>query len=238
MVTLIVPCYNETQRLNIEAFASASEHRFLFVDDGSKDGTADFIAQKLLGYAHCRLVRTPQNGGKAAAVRYGMTEIQKMDWFQTSEWIGFWDADLATPLQEIPLFLKYAQINRTCDSIWGSRVYRLGSHIKRSTLRHYLGRGFATIVHRLLKVEAYDTQCGAKLFRPAVVSKAFGEPFISRWIFDVEILLRLGQDKVIEYPLTRWEDIPGSKVKVIREIFKVFREILKIRERYYDAISR
>jgi hypothetical protein len=61
---------------------------------------------------------------------------------------------------------------------------------------------------------------------------AFGESFIGKWVFDVEILLRLKNHNVVEYPVTVWRDVPGSKVKISREIFRVFWEILKIRKKY------
>lgn len=232
MMVLVVPCYNEKQRLDLQAFFAFRDRGvcFLFVDDGSNDGTADFIEASLQNHSHCRLLRSPQNQGKAEAVRHGMLHLQGSDWFADCSWVGFWDADLATPLSEITSFLEYRQFYPNCDAIWGSRIYRLGSQIRRSLLRHILGRAFATLIHKMLKVEAYDTQCGAKIFKKEVLAEAFSKPFISRWIFDVEILLRLNRYEIVEYPVKAWADIPGSKIKIFREIFRIFRDILKIRE--------
>jgi hypothetical protein len=61
---------------------------------------------------------------------------------------------------------------------------------------------------------------------------AFKEPFIGRWIFDIEILLRLKNFNIVEFPLLTWSDIPGSKVKIFKEIFRVFGDIMKIRRHY------
>ena len=123
------------------------------------------------------------------------------------------------------------------DAIIGSRIFRLGSSIKRSYLRHVLGRLFATVTGFLLKLGTYDSQCGAKVFRKHVLETAFGEGFISRWIFDIEILIRLKGFKVIECPLTRWVDIKGSKVRMWREAITVLSEIIKIRNSYRNFIQ-
>ena len=234
MIALIVPCYNEEKRLHLDAFIAAQilGIHFFFVDDGSKDKTAEMISKAAKNYSFLHLVRIEKNSGKAEAVRRGMIEVQKKINLDEDSWIGFWDADLATPLSEIPKMLEYGKLYDKVDSIWCSRVYRLGADVKRSPLRHYLGRGFATLVGELLHIKSYDSQCGAKLFKPATIQTAFGEKFIGKWVFDVEVLLRLKNFEVIEYPVTEWRDVPGSKVKIHREIFRVFWEILKIRKKY------
>lgn len=234
MITLIVPCYNEVQRLDVKSFTTppSSQLRFLFVDDGSYDGTGSYLKKHFAEIPHCRVLQLPKNRGKGEAVRLGILEVLDSDW-KNSEWLGFWDADLSTPLTEVSKFLTYAQSYGNPDAIFGSRVYRLGAHIKRSALRHYLGRVFATLIAIILKVESYDTQCGAKLFRQNAAHRAFAEPFISRWIFDVEILMRLKDSIVIEYPVEKWTDVPGSKVKIARESLRVLWDILLIRRKYF-----
>ncbi|WP_413561312.1 glycosyltransferase [Bdellovibrio sp. HCB209] len=237
MIALIIPCYNEEKRLQIDEFLKIQNQglEFFFVDDGSKDQTAQMIAKHAKTHPHIHLVRLEKNGGKAEAVRRGMLEVQKLSNSERFTWIGFWDADLATPLSELSKMLQYASLYGHIDSIWCSRVYRLGADVQRSQLRHYLGRGFATLVGELLKIKSYDSQCGAKLFRPSTIQTAFSEKFIGKWVFDVEILLRLKNFVVIEYPVTVWKDVPGSKVKIHREIFRVFWEVLKIRKKYLKS---
>lgn len=235
MIVLVVPCYNEEKRLNLAAFEEGAqgEVQILFTDDGSKDNTVGMIQKFIEGKSNFHVHRCPQNGGKAAAVREGMLHVLKHPVLSKAKWVGFWDADLATPLWEVPNMIQYADFYaEKVDSVWGSRVYRLGSKIVRSAKRHYLGRGFATVISLLLNVESYDSQCGAKLFRTEHIEKAFGESFLSNWIFDVEIMLRMKNHNLIEYPLRHWEDIPGSKVKIHKEILRVFLDILKIRKKY------
>jgi len=235
MIVLIIPCYNEEKRLDLNAFEEGAqgEVQILFVDDGSKDKTAEKIQKFIHNKANLHLHVCAKNGGKANAVRIGMLHALQEPKLREATWIGFWDADLATPLWEIPNMLQYAELyTEHIDSIWGTRVSRLGSRIVRSAKRHYLGRIFATVIAVLLKVKSYDSQCGAKLFRKEVVEISFGENFLSNWIFDVEIMLRLKGKNIIEYPLRQWEDVPGSKVKIHKEMLRVFRDILRIRKKY------
>ncbi|MDH5542383.1 MAG: glycosyltransferase [Nitrospinota bacterium] len=231
-VCLIIPCYNEAERLDISLFNTFSENLYcLFVNDGSTDDTEELIRNNLSN--NIFLLSLEENFGKAEAVRRGMMHAMSLPFAEDIDWIGYWDADLATPLSEVPMFIRYAKNYETkIDAIWGSRIYRLGSDIKRSFRRHILGRLFTTAIAILLKVKSYDSQCGAKLFRPDIVDIAFREPFISRWIFDVELLKRLPGHAVIEYPLGAWSDVGGSKMNLVREIPSIAIDILRIRLKY------
>lgn len=233
-IALIVPCFNEAQRLNTAAFREfADKYQFYFVDDGSTDGTSDFLRREL---PNSLVLTLAKNQGKAEAVRQGMMAALKD--FPEAKWIGFWDADLATPLFEVENMLRYRdQFFPKAQAIFGSRVAKLGSVIHRSPVRHYLGRLFATALDLIIGVRPYDSQCGAKLFHRTLVDQAFGEPFLSRWIFDVEILLRL-PGGIIEYPLAEWRDIPGSKIRIGREAIRVFRDMLRIRRHYLPSSAR
>ena len=230
-VALAVPCFNERGRLDIARFAEGAERhslRILFVDDGSIDGTAGFIAEQIKDRPRLGLLRSEQNRGKGAAVRAGVLGLAKE--FSEAEWIGFWDADLATPLDEVRHMLGFHELEGgEVDAIWTSRVMRAGSHIERRFKRHLFGRLFATAAGELLGVRAYDTQCGAKLFRREVVPAVFGEEFVSRWIFDVELYQRLGHERILECPVLAWTDQPGSKISVFREFPQVVRDLLCIR---------
>ena len=134
-------------------------------------------------------------------MRQGILRAAGLPFYGQLDWIGFWDADLSTPLEELPRFLGFpAFCGVGADAVIGSRVMRLGSRVHRNALRHLFGRAFVTVASLLLKVQAYDSQCGAKLFRPAAAARAFAEPFVTRWIFDLEVLLRLGDGMVLDIP--------------------------------------
>ncbi len=235
-VRLVVPCYNEARRLQPDAFLAfvngAHAVTLLFVDDGSTDATplmlSDLAAR---GAGRIEVVTLPRNAGKAAAVRAGLLSALS----RPSDFVGFWDCDLSTPLDAVFDFLAVADEHPGVDVIIGSRVKLLGRHVARHAWRHYIGRVFATGASLALGLAVYDTQCGAKLFR---VSKAvrdlFEQPFHSAWVFDVEVLARyvaaVGPEKaasqMFEVPLDHWTDVPGSKVKpwdVVRAVLDLLR---------------
>ena len=247
---IIIPCYNEENRLDVAAFKnfSASSHSitFLFVNDGSKDRTTNLLADlKLSDGTRFAVLDLQQNRGKAEAVRQGFLAAGDSH----PDYIGFWDADLATPLDTIPKFIDLAESRPQLQIIIGSRVKLLGRKIERRRSRHYIGRVFATVVSTVLDLEVYDTQCGAKLFRASPSMNAlFQRPFSSRWIFDVEILARLIQtrrgkdlpppkDIIYEFPLTEWRDIPGSKLGY-SDFFRAAWELGRIHDQYFRYKAR
>lgn len=161
-------------------------------------------------------LKLTKNCGKAEAVRQGILHANKLGDF---DFIGFWDADLATGLEELQRMCN--TIEDKTIYISGCRLLRLGGAIQRKQLRHLLGRGFATAVSLHLDLPVYDTQCGAKLYKAQCIKAVFEKPFVTRWFFDVEILRRLikfyGKETVlndsIEMPLYRWLDVDGSKLR-------------------------
>ena len=222
---LVIPCYNEAARLDTNEFvrfvAAHSDVGLVFVDDGSTDSTPQ-VLQDLAGKCAGRVdtLLLPRNGGKAQAVQRGIVAaIEKQP-----ELVGYWDADLATPLDAIDEFIRLLDTHSAIDIVIGSRVKLLGRRIDRHAYRHYAGRVFATAASLALGLDVYDTQCGAKIFRlNPEIGRVFATPFRSRWVFDVEILARytsvVGTERaassIYELPLTTWTDVPGSKVKML-----------------------
>ncbi len=237
-ICIVIPCYNEANRLPVDKFEKYIELNpdtyFCFVNDGSKDNTLDILNDlKNKFKAKINVFDQQPNRGKAEAVRMGM--ILASEW-ETFSYIGFFDADLATPLSELEYFKSYAE--KSYKVILGSRVKRLGSNIKRSNFRHYLGRFFATLASLMLKMGTYDTQCGAKLFDIHLVNSIFNKPFISKWIFDIEILFRARKlidinDRFgfFEIPLSAWSEKKGSKLP-FSYFFKVIIDLYKINKFY------
>jgi dolichyl-phosphate beta-glucosyltransferase len=231
-ICLIIPCFNEAARLDFDQLANLpSGVTCLLVDDGSRDGTAPLLRRHESNVL--QVLELPTNVGKGETIRQGVLHARSIGLVDQAEWIGYWDADLATPLSELEGFLAYAGIaDGRVDGILGSRISKLGSTIVRSHRRHILGRSFATLSAVLLGLDCYDSQCGSKLFRTEIAGRAFDEPFLSRWIFDVEILVRLRGCRLIEYPLRRWVDVRGSKVNVTKVALPTLIDLLRVRMRY------
>ena len=221
---IIVPCYNEAKRLNRDAFLDFLKGdknlHFLFVNDGSRDTTLDLlISLQKANPTQISYLNLEKNSGKAEAVRQGLMKTLELDYIN----IGYWDADLATPLYAINNFCR---ILNTSDNnlVIGSRVRLLGRTIKRHAMRHYMGRVFATFASLVLQIPIYDTQCGAKIFKKTdSLKKSLKKPFSVNWTFDVELLARLAlierargvkepESTWVEYPLEEWADVKGSKV--------------------------
>jgi glycosyltransferase involved in cell wall biosynthesis len=193
----------------------------LFVNDGSTDETGSALAQLADASESTSILELSVNSGKAEAVRQGLLVAIA----RGAPIVGYYDADLATPPDELLRLLSVLEKESELSAVFGARVARLGSHIERSSTRHYAGRVFASIASVALGVTVYDTQCGAKVFRvtPALTA-ALAEPFRSSWGFDVLLCHRLlaGTDCVTglplesfrEVPLDSWRAVEGSKLRL------------------------
>jgi dolichyl-phosphate beta-glucosyltransferase len=244
-ITIVVPCYNEAKRLAVPQFrsflVSHPEVCFLFVNDGSRDNTMEVLNGLCAeDPQHYEVLDLEQNGGKAEAVRRGMVKALA----EGANYAGYWDADLATPLLEVPRFVEALETHRERDVVFGSRVRLLGRAIARRAMRHYLGRLFATVASFVLDLPVYDTQCGAKLFRSSDEARSlFADRFNVNWTFDVEIIARLQSNRlraknprdastcIYELPLNEWHDVAGSKVRP-QDFFKAFFEMVLVYRMY------
>jgi len=235
---IVIPCFNEAKRLPINEFNDFIKNKemefihFLFVNDGSSDETLEVINNLSKEHRQVEVLDLKHNVGKAEAIRQGVLHSMELNF----DYIGYFDADLAAPLSEVDTLLQAIKFNPYM--ILGARVKLLGSTIiKRKLARHYIGRVFATIVSNMLKLPIYDTQCGAKLIRNDVAQTIFEKSFISKWLFDVELLFRIKnnykdfENKIVEVPLKQWEDKSGSKIK-LSYYFQAPIDLLRIYFRY------
>ncbi len=219
---IVVPCFQESARLDRDAFDAFidthPEIEVVLVNDGSSDGTLALL--QMIRDAHptrVTVIDLPVNVGKAEAVRQGVQHCLNVG----ADYFGYWDADLATPLDVVPSFVALLEAQPAIDIVLGARVALLGRQIDRQWTRHYLGRVFATAASITLNLPVYDTQCGAKLVRSGPHTRhAFEQPFRSRWIFDVELIARYlhhggSASGLYEAPVPRWRDTGESKVKTM-----------------------
>lgn len=236
---IIIPCFNEAARLDTPRFAEflgqCPATDFLFVDDGSTDDTRA-VLEKFCDGDRASFVVHEKNQGKGESVRTGVGVALE----RKSSFVGYWDADLAIPLSTILDFLEIMRRRPAIELVIGSRVRLLGRTIRRNAVRHYVGRVFATAVSLITQLPVYDTQCGAKMFRVNDrTAELFRDPFVSRWIFDVELLMRLMQRTgmtgasipVYEFTLDHWSDVPGSKLKGA-DFVRAVPDLVRIVRRY------
>ncbi len=245
---IVVPCYNEADRLDAAAFlrfaGTAQNTRFVLVNDGSTDATGAVLARLCSANpSRFEKVELACNSGKAEAVRQGMRRALA----DRPALVGFWDADLATPLEAIPQFRDVLASREQVDVVVGSRIPLLGRSIERHPTRAVLGRTFARVASAVLGLRLFDTQCGAKLFRATPeVAAVLAQPFLSRWIFDVELFARLAavrggpgalRESVYELPLEAWCEQPGSKLRPRHFALAAF-DLLRIHWNYSGARAR
>ncbi|MEZ4938072.1 MAG: glycosyltransferase [Crocinitomicaceae bacterium] len=246
-ILIIIPCYNEAERLEKQAFIDfvkcEPDFHFLFVNDGSKDQTEKIIldleSENLNFFAHS----LSSNKGKAEAIRSGVNFASGNN--LEFDFIGYIDADLAVPLSELILLRKQIIENHKLKFLMGVRLARLGANIQRNNTRHYMGRVFATVVSTMLHEPTYDTQCGAKLIHRDIARQLFADSFTSRWFFDVELIFRikkyfpelLKNNQVLEVPLNVWIEKGDSRLKMI-DFLKAPVELLSIKSRYSKSKSR
>jgi len=237
--SIVIPCFNEEKRLKKEKFLEFlkknARFNFLFVNDGSNDRTGELLeGLKKENTDQIIIINKEKNEGKAEAVRSGIRFIIKN---RKTDIAGFCDADLSISLQELARMSDIFTSKETMQAVFGSRIKKLGSHIERYALRHYMGRTFATVASLMLKLPVYDTQCGIKLFRNELARSIFEEKFISRWMFDVELFFRIiktyglnrTKEIVYEHPLEEWIEKKGSKIcfsyflKIPFELIQIYR---------------
>ena len=231
-VVLIIPCYNEAARIDVDRFralATDPRVRLLFVDDGSTDGTWTVLERLAAESPSVEAMALGSNRGKGEAVRRGLSTAI----LQGATAVGYYDADLATPEDEMLRLVDVLLSDQRLRAVLAARVSLLGAEIERSAFRHYAGRVFASVAAVACGVRIYDTQCGAKVFRTdACLEEALSSPFRSRWSFDVELIARLmsapdegGPQGFVEVPLRHWVDVPGSNLK-IRSMLKASADLI------------
>ncbi|MCE9595747.1 MAG: glycosyltransferase [Planctomycetes bacterium] len=242
---VVIPCFDEAARLAVDVIraelARSAHVDLVFVDDGSTDGTRARLEDVRRGLeTRVEVLALERNQGKAEAVRRGV--LQALE--RKPAYVGYWDADLATPIEVIEDFRRLLESQPRFEIVTGARVALLGRKIERRPLRHYVGRVFATAASMTLGLAVYDTQCGAKLFRVLPHTRElFAEPFVGRWVFDVELLARRKvlaaqrglpplEDSLYEFTLANWRDVAGSKVKPL-DLLRSLWDLSKIRRRYF-----
>src|SRR5438105_637452 len=229
--SVAIPCFNEairignTVRATLDYLSAESpDAELIVVNDGSTDATASIVREALRGArVQTRLLENFPNRGKGAAVRSGLLAATKP--------IGlFFDADLSTPLTEIPKLIEPIA-NGDVDLAFGSRALDrklIGVH--QPWRREQAGRVFNLIVRLATGMPFWDTQCGFKAFRLDVCGPILEKAHTIGFAFDVELLFLAyhAELRLREIPV-RWNHAEGSKVRVIHDSLRMLREVIALR---------
>lgn len=238
-LAIVIPCYNEANRLPVKSYKSflnkARDVSIFFINDGSSDETGHLIHEMVMEFnEHVHLISLKKNKGKGNAVFEGFHFVLNNHDFKK---IAFLDADLATSLEECYQLTDY--VEGKISLVFGSRILKLDNNIKRKWYRFFFGRLVATAISKSLKLSLYDSQCGCKIFDTSLADKIFVEPFLSKWLFDVEIFFRAikiyGRKNIKEHikevPLNEWVDTPDSRVSPWY-FFRLWLDLYKISKKY------
>ena len=238
-LAIVIPCYNEANRLPVKSYKSflnkARDVSIFFINDGSSDETGHQINEMVMEFnEHVHLISLKKNKGKGNAVFEGFHFVLNNHDFKK---IAFLDADLATSLEECYQLTDY--VEGKISLVFGSRILKLDNNIKRKWYRFFFGRLVATAISKSLKLSLYDSQCGCKIFDTSLADKIFVEPFLSKWLFDVEIFFRAikiyGRKNIKEHikevPLNEWVDTPDSRVSPWY-FFRLWLDLYKISKKY------
>jgi dolichyl-phosphate beta-glucosyltransferase len=228
-VSVVIPTYNEGGRIqsNLEKVTGYLSTKFsqfevIVVDDGSTDDTPKKIAQAARQEDRIRLISFPANRGKGFVVRQGVLAAR-------GDAIFFTDADLSTPVEEIEEGFK--GLEEGYPVVIASRRHPESViALRQNRAREAVGRIFNRAVKTILSLPFEDTQCGFKCFSREAARRIFSLARIDGFAFDAEILViarRLGF-RVREIPV-HWANSPDSKVRLVRHLSRVARDLLKIR---------
>lgn len=222
-LSVIIPSYNEMVNLQkgvldkVEHFLSRKKFNYevIVVDDGSDDGSCEFVEQFVKENTMFRLIKNAHTG-KAGAVTAGMLSA-------SGDIVLFTDMDQATPIEEIDKFFPYFE---QYDIVIGSRnSKRKGAPLSRLIM----ARGFMFLRTIILGLSGIsDTQCGFKTFKKEAAQTLFKR--LKHWGevsargsmvgagFDVELLFlaqKIGY-KVKEVPVS-WLYVETRRVSPIRD---------------------
>jgi dolichyl-phosphate beta-glucosyltransferase len=247
-LSVVIPCYNETQRLKImleEAIAYLRKTykeswEIVIVDDGSKDGTSEYALNlantefKLLP-DQLRVVKLVKNRGKGGAVAHGIQLIR-------GEYGIFADADGASNFSDVSKLVKSIEDFKDEPAIAiGSRAHMVQSDavVKRSFIRNFLMYSLHTLVYIFGIRTIKDTQCGFKLFNRLAISQIFPYLHTEGWIFDVEILIIAIRKQIpIKEVAISWHEVDGSKVDLARDSINMAIDLVVTRLAYILGIYK
>lgn len=234
-VSVVIPAYNtmadiEKTLATARAYFARQPyaHEVIVVNDGSTDATEAAVRAVVPRYPQLRVLVNGTNMGKGYSLRKGILAAAGQHIFYT-------DGDLAYDLDRIDGFLA-PLAQGTHQVVVGSRVHpdsRFQLHpryFRYVYQRHAMSRGFNWLVRRLFGIRVMDTQCGFKGFTAEAAKAIVSKARVTRFAFDVEVLLiaqRLGY-RITELPVRFGYEGEISTVKIARNAWEALVDLARI----------
>ena len=230
---IIIPCHNEEKKMNAQAFISFiknnSDYHLCFVNDGSRDNTLELLYDMKRRAPHnISIIDVKKTSGKAIAVRAGIRFLYNM---KTINYIGFIDADLSINLEDFKKLVKTLKIDDSVSVVYTSFNTKDNDIIQCDLFGGIVAKCIKYGVHQLLKIPICNTFYGAKVFRKSIIPIICGEAFVCRYLFQVEMFLRLKNyigrkgvmSKVLERPSINNNEIDCLKLKYYTTLITIAR---------------
>ena len=230
-VVVLLPVHNEEWLIGsvlgqVLDFARTHQNwRFIFVDDGSSDGTPATIEARLQETDHPRielLALTP-NRGKAFALREAVLGT-------TEDLVLFTDGDLAYSLEHLDDLVSGLE---EADVVIGSRALSDARQTNITLLRRLSGTAFNLAVKLITTLPFEDTQAGLKGFRRDAARVLFRAQQVRDFAFDAELLYlaKVLQLRVTEIPanVSARHSYKKSRVNMLRDPLKMFVSLIRMR---------
>ena len=230
MVSLIIPAYNEEKRIEktLNVFYEYMKKTFedfeiIVVDDGSKDKTFSILTEYEKSMPKLRALTYETNRGKGGAVKFGVENAN-------GDYIFFTDADMPYPIENVEVAVKIFE-KTGCDAVLGKRK-QTENGAKYPWYRTLVSKCFSLMVNMVLRIHTTDTQCGFKGFKKDAAKIIFSKSTLSGWGFDVEIffIAHKYNMKTERIEVELFHDNEDSKVNVVSDSIKIFKDLLKVRK--------
>lgn len=233
-LSIIIPAHNEEKRIGktLKSYSAHFEnlrnqkeidYEIIVIINNTSDKTEEIVKSIQENNTRIKYLNFKQ-GGKGFAVIQGFKEELKGN----SDFIGFVDADMATPAEE---YSKLFFSIRNYDGAIADRYLPQSKvHPPVTFRRIVVSRIFNFLIRSILQIPYKDTQCGAKIFRKEAVGAILHNLTMSQWAFDVELLYILKKNNYyIKSSPTIWIDKEFSKINFWKAGPWMFLGIMRLR---------